>query len=1156
MLTIKKLAAGAAMTVLATAAMTATAYAQETTGGINGSITDDAGRPLGGVGVRVIYTPTNQTFTTTTDASGQFAVRQLPPGGPYSVVAGDASHAGKTVTVPLVSLGSAYELNFSLNSATAVSEVVVSAARTRGTGQVQTGPRSTFTAADIQTLPSFQRDIKDIVRLNPFVTIDPTNNNALIIAGNNNRANVLYIDGTRQADDFGLNGNGYPGQRSPISVDLIESLNVEVAPFDVQYGSFTGGVVNITTKSGSNDFHGSGFYEYDSDGLGGGQEFTRPFFSNNNVGFNKTATSQPYASANIKFKDKNYGGTVGGPIVKDKLFFEFGYEKYESGSNFSFGPQDAATSNQVPGVTNAQVTDIQAILSAPKGQAVTTPGGIRGTGYGYNPLGYSASFLPIEDEKIFGKLTWQVTDRQRLVFVAQTEHGTQVNSNDDSVTGRNLSLLSDWYNYNQNLDVYTGTLYSNWTSAFATEITYSHKNSSNITQNLAGDTFANFNIVTTSAGAAQTTRLFLGPNVSRQANVLTNTDQLFRIRGNYALGRHRITAGYEREWLDVFNLFVQNANGSYSFNSIQDLANHNASSLTYANAASNVKTDGAAQFGDVINTFYIQDEWKPFSNLTVKIGVRDELYEQKAKPLNNPYILSQYGFNNRSTLDGDNVVMPRVGFNWRPDPTLVFNGGFGLFSGGSPNVWISNNYTNTGDLLGSVNFRCPVAGVTTGAGSCDASLIGVDGFNVGQTAKTANSASANAGTGISNELSPNFEPPSTWKASLGFTKRFDFSEYKFLGFAGRLIGDDWRIHGDYLYQFVNKAVFWQDLLSLNNQLGVAPDGRPTFNVARFTANPATGRLARPNEYDLLLTNTDRGFANSFNVGLGKAWANGVSFGVNYTHTSAFEVNPGTSSVALSNYAQNAFSNPNNPSLSISNYSIKNQVKINLGYEHKVFGDYRTSLRIFAQRRSGLPFSYTYNQNISSGTGNDQLYGIAGAVAFRNNELLYVPKTAGGSVTLASDPIITYAPGFDIAGFNAFLKSTGLIKYAGQISPRNAFTSRDITQIDLNFSQEIPAFFPHGAKGELYFDIFNLGNLLNSSWGVVEQYGFPYFASDVVAVNCQVNAPSAPAAGTCAAGRGNFYEYRTYNQNAPGVSISNNGVPTSLWALKVGVRYKF
>ena len=265
----KKLMAGGALTTLALVLSAAAVQAQETTGGISGEITDDAGKPIAGAQVTVTYVPTGQVIHTSTTGQGYFTARNLTVGGPYTVVATDKTHEAKTVQVPSITLGSPYEMNFTLGGG-GVTEVVVTASRgPKGTAQVQTGPRSTFTAQDIENLPSFGGDLKDVARTNPLVTIDPSNSNALIIAGANNHVNTIYVDGVRQSDDFGLNANGYPTQRSPISVDAVAAFNVEVAPYDVRYGNFQGGILNIVTKSGSNSFHGGGFYEYDSNKYAG-----------------------------------------------------------------------------------------------------------------------------------------------------------------------------------------------------------------------------------------------------------------------------------------------------------------------------------------------------------------------------------------------------------------------------------------------------------------------------------------------------------------------------------------------------------------------------------------------------------------------------------------------------------------------------------------------------------------------------------------------------------------------------------------------------------------------------------------------------------------------------------------------------------------------
>lgn len=1098
MTTMKKLAAGAATTVLAMAVMGGLAFAQETTGGINGTARGPGGKPLANAPVTVVYSPTNQTFTTTTDGNGLFSIRQLPPGGPYSVRVGD-----QTQVVDSVGLGASTEVTVApeVGGGNALSEVTVTATRA-GPQVVQTGPRSTFNSTDIATLPTFSRDLKDIARLNPFVTLDPSNSNGLIIAGNNYRSNTIYVDGVRQSDDFGLNANGYPTQRSPLSIDLVQSLNVEVAPYDVSYGQFTGGVLNISTKSGSNEIHGSAYYEYDSDHLGAGKEIRDRFVSQ-------------------RFQDKTYGFTLSGPIVKDKVFFQFGYERYEGLSSASYGASDqTGVANQVAGVTSAQVAQVQNILK---------------TVYGYD-AGVTGLTQPITDTKYFGKLTWQVTDKQRFVFEAQSTDGQSFNQPDDSAT--RLGLSSTTYVLDQALTSYTGYLYSNWTQNFSTEVSFTHREVDTLTNNI-GAPFPNFNIY---LGGNTTTlpTINVGQDISRQANSLITSSDLFRIRGTYTLGGHTILAGYERDARDVTDLFVQNALGAYTFSSIANLQSGAASQLVYANAASNNVNDGVVPLSYVIHIGYIQDEWRPLSNLTLRFGLRDEYYEQGDVPRANPFLQQSFGVRTDVGIDGKNVLLPRFGFNWRPVSGLVINGGVGRFSGGSPDVYLNNAFNGTGNILGSVTC---LPTTTT----CPTALVGVNG-KIPANVLALNTASANAGTGVTAPISKNFEPPTLYKVSLGAAYTANFADWSWTGVAGHYIGNNWRIHADYIYQQTDKALILQDLDTQNNIIALAPDGRPLYNPNR--ANPA--------RYDLVLTNSNRGFSNVYAVGGGKTFDNGIDFDVTYTHTRALDVNPFTSSVALSNYRQLAFADANNPSLAISNYSIPDQIKFNVGFEHRFFGDYASRLRVYAQRRTGLAYSYTYVTGTGA-SGAEAVFGLANSVS-SSQELVYVPKTdSTGNVTLTSDPKVSYAfSGAVVAGtgpqtidgFNAFLKATGLIKYAGQIAPRNAFNSRDVTTADLQFTQEIPAFFPSKARGELYFSVFNIGNLINNSWGVLDQYGFPYTYAAITPtiVSCTGNA-------TCAPGQVNQYRYTAYSGRTPTIQTTGSP-PPSTWALKLGVRYKF
>jgi hypothetical protein len=962
----KKLVAGAATTVLALSAISGLAHAQEITGGINGEITDDAGHPLAGVKVKITYAPTRTSLTATTSKDGYFSVRNLQVGGPYSVTASDTTHTAKTLQVDQITIGSPYELDFSLEGG--AQEVTVTATRIQATSQVQTGPRSTFTATDIQTLPTFSRDLKDMARLNPFVTIDPTNSNALLIAGNNPRLNTIYVDGVKQSDDFGLNGNGYPTQRSPISLDAVKAFNVEIAPYDVQYGEFQGGVLNIVTKGGSNELHGGAFYEYDSNRLAGSVignqaanqpkcpsgaqsgSYSAPTFLSTTGTSTVTCGDRLLTTA---FKDKNYGAYISGAILPDRVFFFFDYEKYQGLGATPYVASDQSGANPVPGVTSAQVADVVNILK---------------NTYGYNAGGIGTP-SPTTDEKYFVRLDANITDKQHLFVSYQQTDGNTLNFPSGSVSSTSgvLALSSNFYTNEQDLKAYTADLTSHWTNQFSTELEYTHKTVDTISAINGSPLAARFVINLQTVGTNDKPSIYVGPDISRQANNLSTVDDQYKAKANYILGDHTITLGYEHEDTQSSDLFVQYANGSYTFSTAcgstgydangvpLNLANQQACALTYDNAYNNIAATAASSETTSIDTGYLQDEWRILPNLSVKAGLRYERYSTNSAPALNPTFGSAFGFPNNVTLNGDDILMPRVGFNWRPDPTWNISGGFGLFSGGNPTVYFYDSYDNPGNLLGAVTFNC--SGTNTAA--CSSSLSNVNITQVGTAATAANTASATAGTGVVNAVDPNFQVPSDWKTSISILKKLNFSQYGWAGPVGKFIGDDWRVHLDDVYQVTKDGVQWVDLLGEANVIGTTPDGRPEFNPARFSTTTAP--------YDIELKNTHKGHGNVVAFGFGKSWASGWDFDLTYTHEDVKEVSPATSSVAVSNYRQSAFTDPNNPPLATSDYNVDHEVKLSLNYEHKFFGDNNTSFRLFGDYRSGLPYSYTFEGAYPSGT---------------------------------------------------------------------------------------------------------------------------------------------------------------------------------------------
>lgn len=1095
-------------------AMSSAVYAQETTGGVAGTVYDASGAPVAGAAVNITHVPSGTRSNTVSGADGAFTVRNLRVGGPYVVEVSSA--AGSTsANIPSIGIGTPYAMDLNLNSgadasASDLGDIVVTGSRTASVpGRAQVGQ------GQIETLPSISRDIKDFVRTTPFATVDPTNNNALSIGGQNTRFNAFLIDGVRQGDDFGLNGNGYPTVNSPISISVLEAVSVDVAPYDVQYGSFTGGVVNSVTKSGGNRFEGEAFYEQTGENMQGNSFSYEDFVTGQRRNVNVAA----------EFEEKTYGATLSGPIIQDRLFFLLNYEMFEGSQPVLTGPQGSGAVNEVPGITQAEIDQVRGIVESV---------------YGYDPLDWRADELLVEDEKWFAKIDWNITDRHRGVFSYQQTEGStlSLNGSSTSTTFPSVGLLSSAYNFQQNLKVYKAQLFSDWTDTLSTELSISRKESANITSNLAGSDFAAFQVyLDNPSGTGARRSIRLGPERSRHANQLTNDVDQFRFVANWDAGfGHRITGGFERENVEIFNVFVQFANAEYEFASLAALQNRQASFIGYQNAASNDKNDGAAQFAYATNSLFLQDDWDVNDQLTINAGFRVDWYSSDDKPLNNPAVLATYGVPNDGTIDGKYVVQPRIGFNWRPDDSLTVYGGVGRFQGGSPNVWISNNFTNTGNLLGT--FICRInSGYTSNFTSnstrvCNAgeqaALQNVDGFNVNPVAQAGVTASANAGTGTVNLIDPTFQPSSIWKASIGANKSFDLSRWG--------LGEGWNVNAEYVHSEIDNAVGWVDLNLTRNQTGTAPDGRPTFTPANS------------NQVVLMLTNFEGGTTDQVAVGLSKywneGWADGFGFSLSHTYLDSTEQHAGTSSVALSNFQNLGVFDPNNPTVADSNYEIEHATKLNLSYDRAFFGDYMTRINLFGQRRSGLNFSYVFGTSASA---------LVGEIAGTQRQLLYVPQVDGsGQVTATSDPIARFAAGFNFAGFNDFLQRTGLAEYAGQIAPRNGFKSPYVTTFDLHLEQEVPAFFPGGARLSIYADVENIGNLLNDEWGVLQQAGFPFLSSDVVGINCQ-RAAIAPGTGNnaCAGGRANAYEYKSFSDRS--ASAFNSA---SVWQVKVGVRYKF
>ena len=1114
---------GAAASALALMAAGAV-HAQETTGGIKGTVTNDKGAAFANATVTILHEGTGISVTTKTDATGYFVVNQLRVGGPYRVTVKAQGFDNASNEVPYVNIGEPTESDFALQAVGETKEVVV-----QGKRRELVAGRTHVDSNQIQTFPSLSRDIRDLALKSPTAYMDPTNSNALSIGGMNNRSNAILVDGVREGDDFGLNANGMPTQRSMVSPDAIEAVNVDTAPYDVQYSFFQGGVVNLVTKSGNNQFHGGAFYEYTNDQLRGDK-----FVSKNTAGV-MTTTAVPRT-----VDEKTYGFNFSGPIIKDRLFFFGLYEKYESGAAVEFGPTGSTAPRPVPGISQADVDSITNILK---------------TKYNYDPLGWQGGQAPILDEKIQTKIDWQINDDHRAVFAYTDTKSSRVTDtgNSQSATTGTLGLMSKWYTLQSNMKVYKGQLISRWSDTLSTELNFSRKEVVNISNPFGGTDFGEFRIFVNPATPGSGASVYVGPDVSRQANELTNNVDHLDFKARYRMGSHSFMAGAEYEKVDIYNLFVQAANGQYVFESIAALDAKQAKSITYRNAGSNVKADGGASFAYTTTTLYAQDQWRINPRLTLTYGLRYDGYASNDLPKANPAFQTRYGFTNAKGLNGLSVWQPRVSFNWRPsiDNTLAIYGGVGRFQGGSANVWVSNGYTNTGNLLGSFTCTRSTPANTQAKIDCNNALNNIDGFNVNSYFKTQNTASANLGTGDVNALAPDFEIPSVWKASIGAQKTADLG----------VLGNNYRFNAEFTHAWFDAQAYWRDLYQEKAYSGTAPDGRPEWFG---TVDGA----ARTNRADTVMFTTDAGKSDTFSLALSKAynegWAKGLSFDTSVALNKATEINPGSSSTAASNFRGIYTTDPSKPLLGTSQYQIDDIEKLTINYEHKFFGDNATRITLFMQGRAGPRYSFAFQDVASSFNGSTNgasvgMFGEQAGTAGFNRQLLYVPKTdASGNVTATSDPIVKFAPTFDLVAFNTFLQDSGLKRFAGQVAPRNEFKAPRNFFANLHLEQEVPAFFPSRSKLILYVDVQNITNAINDEWGVFTKYNFAE-RTVVSARNCQAVAVAANNGGAAASSNkncvgnatGNYYQYDTFN-----LGTDFDDFNTSVYQVKVGVRYRF
>ena len=851
--------------------------AEQTTGIIRGSVTDESGNPVSGASVQITHIPSGSKSSTSSGNSGAFYSRGLRLGGPFKVTVTKSGQSSVRNNI-FTRLGSESSLSFSLGS-NSVEEIVVTAKASDFSG-LGVGPGSTFNAEDISTLPSIDRDIKDIAKLDPFVTVD--NNDQLSFGGGMPRLIGFIIDGVSADDSYGLSSNAYPTNRMPLSIDVIDQVSVKIANFDAELGEASSGNIVLTTKAGTNDFHGS---------------FT--------IESSQTSGDEPFGEKadNADPDTELFSIALQGPIIKDKLFFSFGYEKYEASDPIQMQAFQSGL------VTKAEADEV---IQAAKDVI------------SYDAGSYNKG-LEEEDEKTFLRIDANVTDNQALTL----EYIHVDGFTESAYWNRSfaLPLSSDWYKINKEYETVKFELNSDWSDNFSTRIMYSDTDVMNPNTPVGSTSIGEVGVGVASGGT-----VFFGPDQYRHANEIQTNRKQFEVAGYYDIGDHAITLGYKKIENDMFNMFSRNSLGEYDYNSLEDFIAGNLRELDYRNADTNNPRDAAGRFNMDYTIIYLQDTWNISSDLTARFGIRYEEISQDTTPEYNSFWFNWTGDDfrpaprNDVNLDGEDIIMPRFSLDWQAKDNLLVTFGWGEFSGNLPPVWFGGPYIDTGLGLPGNKLRArsnnlPTPG-TPASYPGDAALALVQN-EIGDTG------------GYTAMMDKDFGIPSITKMSLGVVADLDSGV---------------TIRANYIHMEEEDPV-GAYIGGCDPKGNALADNRPLYGGCSYVGYLTTFKNIQPQ-------------TDIFGISMEKTFDNGLNLYLGYAHTSREMAHMMTSSIIFSSAVRMPLFDHLNPVNSPSHYEIEHSFDYALTWKGNVFGDLETSIGLNGFRQSGNPFSYTYRGDMS------------------------------------------------------------------------------------------------------------------------------------------------------------------------------------------------
>ena len=1105
--------------------------AQVTTSALSGVVTDENHEALIGATITALHTPSGTQYNAVTNMDGRYSIKGMRPGGPYTVTVSYIGYQTHQVEDVTLQLAETYDLNVDMSvNANTLGEVVVTSEATKFRAE-KTGAATNINSTQITNLPSVTRSLTDVTRLSPF------GGNGMSFAGTDGRLANFTVDGANFNNNFGLS-DGLPGGGNPISIEAIEEMQVVVSPYDVRQTNFIGGGVNAITKSGTNTFRGSAYIYHRNENLRG-----------------DAVDRFQIAGARDKDQVTTYGFTLGGPIWKNKIFFFVNGEMTKQPTIVNrYRASSDGVGDEESHISRTTLRDLERVSTFVKGK------------YGYDTGSYTNFPADENNYKLLARLDWNITNDHHLSLrYNYTKNRYWSNPNGTSMDGGtrmpnyrvsaySFSFANSMYGMDNLVHSFAANLNSRLADNLSNEFLATYSKLDDVRATNSSE-FPFIDITMTDEYGNRDNYMALGYELFTWNNAVHNTIWNLRDDVTWYYGNHKIMGGLSFEHQMADNQYMRNGTGYYRYNSVDDFINGAAPEvvcLTYG-YGSETKPAARVQFNKA--GIYAQDEWNMTKNFKLTLGLRfDGLFFNNGDLITNNAILALDYYDNDGKVrhidtgkwpNANLIIQPRVGFSWdvMGNNSLKLRGGTGMFSGRLPLVFFTNMPTNGGlvQYQAQLNGNTKVGGLDddgnfvpargfenyTGAYTTDAKgnrYIDMSQFAGGLVTDANGNASINAlrdklismgypenvtsdmGTVPSavNGIDPKFKMPMVWKTSLAV---------------------DYNIPVSFPFSVTVEGIFTKNI----NAASISDWSMPSVGgYARF--NGADNRPIFPAGFRrgtkaFVLENTSRGYGWIANVTLNARPTDWLSLMAAYTHTVNKEVTgmPGSAAESAFTYVPTV-EGPNNIKLHNSQYVTPDRFVFSATGHDKSGNHYGL---IYETWRGGYKYSYMMNNDMNGdGYNYDAMY-IPTDAQVENGEFRFINNDSKQRF-------------MDYVHNNKSLKN-----HQGEYAEPYSLYSPWVHRVDLSYKHDF-SLNVCGAKHtlQLSFDIKNLMNLFNSSWGV-SKYLNPEIGSDPRLLRYE---------GVDAEG------YATFSTNAAINGDTKTFVPNKAlgqcWNASIGIKYIF